>query len=164
MVATVLFFLLLGVMEVGLLSFSLATARFAAGDAARIGAQEGNYYVDAYNNADVDLCQSVRASALGTTSVAQVDGIDVQKVDYDPVSRTLTPNPVYINSYNMDATCSPQGATNWPIATRNVTSNSDFIQVTIRYRYVWKSGILLSPSPVVLTVSFTQKIEPQIWQ
>jgi Flp pilus assembly protein TadG len=163
MVATVLFFLVLAVMEAGLLSFSIATARFAAGDAARVGAQEGNYYVDASNNADVDVCQTVRASALGTTAIAAVDGIDIQKVDYNPITHTLTPNPAYINSYNMDATCSPQGAINWPVASRNVTVNSDFLQVSIRYRYVWKSGAMLSPSPVVLSVTYIQKIEPQIW-
>jgi hypothetical protein len=165
LVAPVLVFMIMATLEVGLLTFSISTARFAAEAAGRLGSQLGNSYQSPTVNADQSMVTSIRQSALGTTTLASIDGIDIEWLDY-----TATPGPSFgphqpgcpcVNSYNLDG--SMQSGIGWPIATRNVTTNSDFMRITIRYRYMWKSGSFLSPQPLVLSTAYIVRLEAQQW-
>src|SRR6267143_3536028 len=85
-VAPILFFLLLGIFESGLLLFVVGTARFAAGDMARQESESGNA-----TNADQVSIAVIRNGAMGTTNLAVIRQIDVFKLNEDPVTGVLTP-------------------------------------------------------------------------
>jgi Flp pilus assembly protein TadG len=165
LIAPVFLFMILATLEAGLLTFSVGTARYAAEAAGRLGSQLGNYYLSPAVNADQSMVQSIRQSPLGTTKLATVDGVDIEWYDYSP-----TPTPTFgphqpgcpcVNSYNLDG--SLQGPTQWPIGTRNVTSSSDFMRITIRYRYRWKTGTFVSTQPLTLKASYIIRLEAQQW-
>lgn len=86
-VAPILFFLLLGVFESGLLLFVVGTARFSAGDMARQESESGNAV-----SADQDSIKVIRNGAMGTTNLAVIRQIDVFKLNEDPITGVLTPN------------------------------------------------------------------------
>jgi TadE-like protein len=156
LVSPVLLLLLFGILESGLLLFSVGSARFAAGEAARQEAESGNAA-----NADALSITVVRGTALGTTNLAQVQHIDIYKLQ-EQVNGTLTVVPGTTNSYNLDGT--PRGAIPWPSAARDVKNGqSDFLGVTIYYRYNWKTGIFLFAGPLTLNQSFAIRLEPQTY-
>src|SRR5437879_13886074 len=70
-VAPILFFLLLGIVESGLLLFVVGSARFGAGEIARQESESGNAA-----NADAISIQQLQRTAIGTTTLAQVTEID----------------------------------------------------------------------------------------
>lgn len=86
-VAPILFFLLLGIFESGLLLFVVGTARFAAGDMARQESESGNAL-----NADQVSIAVIRNGAMGTTNLAVIRQIDVFKLNENVVTGALTPN------------------------------------------------------------------------
>src|SRR5437879_13692825 len=71
-VAPILFFLLLGIVESGLLLFVVGSARFGAGEIARQESESGNAA-----NADAISIQQLQRTAIGTTTLAQVTEIDI---------------------------------------------------------------------------------------
>jgi Flp pilus assembly protein TadG len=85
-VTTVLFFLLLGVFESGLVLFVVGTARFSAADMARQESESGNAL-----NADQVSIAVIRNGAMGTTNLAVIRQIDVFKLNEDPFTGVLTP-------------------------------------------------------------------------
>lgn len=151
-----LLFLLFGVLEAGLLMFSVGTARMAAGEAARQVAESGNAA-----NADTITLKVVRGTALGTTTLASVDEVDIQKA-HEQSDGSLTPDPNHINQYRLDGTAL-NGLT-WPASSRDVINGqSDFAAVTIRYTYTWKSGLVLGQPPLHLFQTFYVRLEPQTY-
>jgi Flp pilus assembly protein TadG len=156
LVFPLLLFLLFGVLEAGLLMFSVGTARMAAGEAARQVAESGNAA-----NADVVTLKVVRGTALGTTTLASVDEIDIQKAHQQP-DGSITLDVNHINQYTLAG-----GALNgltWPANTRDVINGqTDFAAVTIRYTYTWKSGIVLGQPPLHLFQTFYVRLEPQTY-
>ena len=156
LVSPVLLLILFGVLESGLLLFSVGTARFAAGEAARQEAESGNAA-----NADALTMGIVRGTALGTTNLAQVRHVDIYKLNQQ-ANGTLTVAPGTVNSYNLNGT--PIGSTPWPSSSRDVKNGeSDFLGVTIYYRYNWKTGIFLFAGPLDLNQSFAIRLEPQTY-
>jgi Flp pilus assembly protein TadG len=156
LVAPVLFLILFGVLESGLLLFSVGSARFAAGECARQESESGNAA-----NADTASIAVVNATALGQTKLASVQHIDIQR-QIQQANGTLTPDGAHINSYKIDGT--PIGAITWPPSSRDVINGqSDFLGVTIYYRYSWKTGLLLFSGPLNLTQSFYIRLEPQTY-
>ena len=156
LVAPVLFLLLLGILEAGLLLFSVGTARFAAGEGARQESESGNAAI-----ADTLSIQVIRNTALGQTRLATVQHIDIQR-QVEQANGTLAPDGAHLNSYQLDGT--PIGAVNWPPSSRDVINGqSDFLGVTIYYRYTWKSGIFLFSGPLNLKQSFYIRLEPQTY-
>jgi Flp pilus assembly protein TadG len=155
-VAPILFFLLLGIFESGLLLFVVGTARFGAGEVARQESEAGNAA-----NAD-DLSLSVlRRTAIGTTTLAQVNEVDIFKL-IEQANGTLTIDALHYNRYQLNGT--PIGSISWPSTTRNVVNGqSDFLGVTLRYQYNWKTGIFLAPSSLSLTQTFEIRLEPQTY-
>jgi Flp pilus assembly protein TadG len=156
LVSPVLLLILFGVLESGLLLFSVGSARFAAGEAARQEAESGNAA-----NADALTLGIVRGTALGTTNLAQVRHIDIYQLQ-EQANGTLTVVPGTVNSYNLDGT--PRGPLPWPSSSRDVKNGeSTFLGVTIYYRYTWKTGIFLFAGPLDLNQSFAIRLEPQTY-
>jgi hypothetical protein len=164
-VAVVMFFTLFGTLEAGLLTFSVATARFAVGDGGRVASQEGNYWVSVTNQADTDVVAAIRRTSLGTTTLVSVEYIEVRKVNYNAGAGTLTPDPIKYNQYLLDGTClnCPGGVPPWPANTRDVSPNGDFLMLTIKYDYQFKSGSLIRSTPLILTTQNIVRLEPQTW-
>ena len=141
LVSFVLFFLIFAVLDGSLLLFTVGTARFAAGEGARVAAERGNV-----PTTDQQIVDSVRQTALGTTRLSIVNEIDVYRLNQDGAGN-LTVDPAHYNRYRLDGT--PIGSISWPATTRNIQNGtSDFAGVTVNYTYYWKSGIF-SPAPPV---------------
>jgi Flp pilus assembly protein TadG len=155
-VAPVLFFLLLGIFESGLLLFVVGSARFGAGEVARQESESGNAA-----NADTASVAVLARTAIGTTTLARVTEIDIYRL-IEQANGTLTVDALHYNRYKLDGT--PIGSVNWVPATRNVTNGqSDFLGVTLLYRYNWKTGIFLAPSSLNLSQTFEIRLEPQTY-
>ena len=156
LVSPVLLLLLFGVLESGLLLFSVGSARFAAGEAARQEAESGNAAT-----ADSLSIGVIRATALGTTGLAQVQHIDIYKLNQQ-ANGTLTVAPGTLNSYNIDG--SARNSIPWPSSARDVKNGeSDFLGVNVFYRYSWKTGMFLFAGPLDLNQSFAIRLEPQTY-
>ncbi len=156
LITPVLLLLLFGILESGLLLFSVGSARFAAGEAARQEAESGNAAA-----ADTLSVSVVRGTALGTTNLAQIQRIDIYKLQQQ-ANGTLTVVPGTTNSYSLNG--SPIGSVVWPPASRDVKNGeSDFLGVTIFYRYTWKTGLFLFSGPLNLNQSFAIRLEPQTY-
>lgn len=156
LVSPVLLLMLFGVLESGLLLFSVGSARFAAGEAARQEAESGNAA-----NADQLSLGIVRGTAMGTTRIAQIQRIDIYKLTQQ-ANGTLTVAPGTINSYNLDGTA--RNSIPWPSASRDVKNGeSDFLGVTIYYRYNWKTGLFIFAGPLDLNQDFAIRLEPQTY-
>jgi Flp pilus assembly protein TadG len=155
-VAPVLFFLLLGIFESGLLIFVVGTARFGAGEMARQESESGNAA-----NADSLSLDVLRKTAIGTTTLASVTEVDIYHL-IQQGNGTLTVDAGHYNRYQLDGT--PIGAITWPSSSRNVVNGqSDFLGVTLNYRYSWKTGIFLAPSALNLSQTFEIRLEPQTY-
>jgi TadE-like protein len=156
LVAPVLLLVLFGILESGLLLFSVGSARFAAGEAARQEAESGNAAA-----ADSLALGVVRGTALGTTRIAGIQHIDFYKLQ-EQANGTLTVVPGTTDSYNLDG--SARNSIPWPSSSRDVKNGeSDFLGVTIYYRYSWKTGLFLFSGPLDLNQSFAIRLEPQTY-
>ena len=153
-IAPILLFLLFGIFEGGLLLFVVGTARFGTSEIARQESESGNA-----SNADSVSIATLRKTAIGTTSLAQVTEIDIYRLIEQPGGQ-LTVDASHYNRYDLNG--NPIGAVTWPSTTRNVVNGqSDFLGVTLQYRYAWKTGIFIAPSAVNLTQTFEIRLEPQ---
>src|ERR1700730_18487872 len=94
-VAIVLFFM---VIEGAFLLFTDATSHFAAGEAARQGAEGGNAA-----NTDSRMVKVVRDSAVGQTTLEKVNEIDIYRLNEDAAGN-LTVDAAHVNKYRLDGT------------------------------------------------------------
>jgi len=155
-VAPILFFFLLGVLESGLLIFVVGSARFGIGEVARQESESGNAA-----NADQVSIAVLRNTAVGTTSLASVNEVDIYRL-IEQANGTLTVDGAHYNKYRLDGT--PIGAVPWPPSQRNVVNGqSDFLGVTLKYQYNWKTGVFLSAAPLPLSQTFEIRLEPQTY-
>lgn len=155
-VAPILFFMLLGVVESSLLLFVVGSARFGAGEVARQESESGNAL-----NADSISLQTLQRTAIGTTSLADVTEVDIFRL-IEQGNGSLTVDASRYNRYQLDGT--PIGSITWPSTSRNVTNgSSDFLGVTLKYRYRWKTGIFIAPSALNLSQTFDIRLEPQTY-
>jgi hypothetical protein len=153
LVFPVLFLLLLGTLDGGLLLFSVGSARYAAGEGSRVAATLGND-----DTTDDQVVRAVR-DTVSQTSLFQVDEVDIYKLDQDG-GGNLTPNPTFFNRYRLDGT--PLGPPPWPPSARNVSSRSgDFLGVSVNYTYQWKAGFFSPLGPVRQTATYYIRLEPQ---
>jgi hypothetical protein len=153
-VAPILLFLLFGIFESGLLLFVVGSARFGAGEVARQESESGNAA-----NADQVSLGVLRRTAIGTTSLASVTEVDIYHL-IEQGSGSLAVDALHFNRYQLDGT--PIGFISWPSSGRNVTNGqSDFLGVTLLYRYTWKTGVFIAPSALNLSQTFEIRLEPQ---
>ena len=155
-VAPVLFFMLLGIFESGLLLFVVGTARWGTAEVARQESESGNAA-----NADQVSITVLRNSAIGTTSLGQVNEIDIYHL-IQQVNGTLTVDNAHYNRYDING--NPLAVITWPSPTRNVRNGqSDFLGITLHYQYNWKTGVFLSGSPLQLQQLYEIRLEPQTY-
>ncbi len=155
-VAPVLFVLLFGVLEGGFLLYTVGTARFAAGDAARQLSEDGNAA-----SADQNALAVIRKTGLVTTSMGTVEHVDIYRMNQQP-DGTLTVDVARINSYRINGT--PLGSINWPSITRDIKNGEmDFLGITLYYHYNWKTGIFNSGGPLQLNNAVFIRLEPQLY-
>ena len=156
--------MLLGIVEGGFLMWSVGTAEFAVGEGARVGAEAGNQA-----NADSQIVSAVLNTGLGQNGVANVNEIDIYRLNEDPNTGRLTTDTNgcggggCVNKYDLfgNALINPEP---WPASMRDVSNgSSDFLGVTIKYQYKWKSGSLIMSGPVNLTAKYSVRLEPQTY-
>jgi Flp pilus assembly protein TadG len=153
LVLPVLFMLSLGVLDGGLLMFSVGTARYADVEGARLAAQLGNAAT-----AD-DLSITLIRDRVETTGIFSVDEVDIYKLNQDG-NGNLTQDVAKTNKYRLDGTA--LNGTPWPAASRNVgNGTSDFIGVTVNYTYTWKAGFFAPLGPLRTTAISYVRVEPQ---
>jgi Flp pilus assembly protein TadG len=162
--APIALIMLLGIIEGGFLMFGVGTAAFATGEAARVGAEAGNQA-----NADQQMVNTVIGTGLGQNGVVQVNEIDIYHLLEDPNTGALSLDTTgcnggtCLNKYDLsgNALLNPEP---WQAPTRDVTNgSSDFLGVTIKYQYNWKSGSLIAASPLNLTAKYYVRLEPQTY-
>ena len=154
LVLPVLLTIILGVIDGGLLMFSVGTARYAASEGSRAAAALGTQ-----GTADSQIVASIR-TVVTTTHLFNVSEIDIYKLNQDG-NGNLTPDPTLYNRYALDGTplVSPEP---WPATRRNVgNGTSDFIGVTVKYSYTWKAGIFMPFGAVNATAESDVRLEPQ---
>ena len=155
---------LLGIVEAGFLMFGVGTAAYATGEGARVGAEAGNVA-----NADSQVTAVILGTGLGQNGVVDVTEVDIYRLIEDPNTGALTVDTNgcggggCINKYDLlgNPLVNPEP---WAATTRDVTNgSSDFIGVTIKYQYKWKSGALISAGPLNLTAKYYVRLEPQTY-
>jgi Flp pilus assembly protein TadG len=155
LVLPVLLFLLFAVLEGSLATFTVVTARYAAGEAAQL--------VSEYANAagtDTAAVQSVRTGPLGATSLATVTHVDIYHL-LQQGNGQLTVDTSKYNSYLPNGTAI---SVTWPPASRDVSNGvSDFAGLTIYFQYNWFAGGLLGTGPLQLTQIADVRLEPQTY-
>jgi hypothetical protein len=150
----VLFLLIMGVLDAGLLMFSVGTARYAASEGSRVAAQLGNV-----STADTQVLQTIRSTVSGT-QLFSVGEIDIYRLSQDGAGN-LTQDISRVNRYRLDGTLISSPLP-WPPANRNVgNGTSDFVGVTINYTYTWKAGFFAPLGPVRTTAVSYVRLEPQ---
>jgi Flp pilus assembly protein TadG len=155
-VAPVLFFLLLGIFESGLLLFVVGTARWSTAEVARQESESGNAA-----NADQVSITVLRNSAIGTTTLGSVNEIDIYHLNQQ-LNGSLTVDAAHYNRYDIYG--NPLAAITWPSGTRNVRNGqSDFLGITLHYQYNWKTGVFLNGSPLQLQQVYEIRLEPQTY-
>jgi Flp pilus assembly protein TadG len=155
-VAPILFFLLFGIFESGLLLFVVGTARWGTAEVARQESESGNAA-----NADSVSIAVLRRSAIGTTTLGQVNEIDIYHLT-EQLNGSLTVDAAHYNKYDING--NPLAAITWPSPTRNVRNGqSDFLGITLKYQYNWKTGVFLANSPLQLTQLYEIRLEPQTY-
>ena len=162
LITPVLLILLLGIFDAGLLMFSVGTASQGVGEGARVGAEAGNA-----SNADSQIVSAIKATALGTTSLVNVTEVDIYHLLQNGGTGALTVDstgcggtPGCFNEYDLNG--NPLIPVRWASTGRNVTyGQMDFLGVTVKYTYAWKSGILLSTNPLNLSATYYVRLEPQ---
>jgi hypothetical protein len=155
-VAPMLLFLLLGILDASLLMYSSGTTRYAAANAARVGSEMGDR-----PNSDAVMLDAIKTTGL-TTSLYTLNWVEFRKQVL--VGDTLT------DSSNLDryayagSTFGPCNPCSWAPGggSRNIfMGTSDFMKVTISWAYSWKSGALLGQPPVNVLTTYSIRLEPQ---
>jgi hypothetical protein len=162
--APIALILLLGIVEAGFLMFGVGTAAYATGEAARVGSEAGNSA-----NADLQVIGTIDATGLGQNGIVQVTEIDIYRLIEDPNTGRLTVDTNgcggggCVNKYDLFGAplINPEP---WAAGLRDVTNgSSDFMGVTIKYQYRWKSGALIASGPLSLTAKYYVRLEPQTY-
>lgn len=177
-----LFFVLFGVFEFGLMMFSLGSARWTVAEAARIVSEQGIQTQTCSGvpgcvgiaggpgaangcNADCQAISAMRQGPLGTTSIATVDEVDITKLKVQAngsfINDTSCGGTTCQNTYKNISLVSA-GAAKYDPLTRNVQlGNTDYVSVTIKFRYIWKTGIFAQFPVPNLQATYAVRLEPQ---
>jgi Flp pilus assembly protein TadG len=162
--APIALMVLLGIIEAGFLMFGVGTAAYATGEAARVGSEAGNQA-----NADSQVIAVILGTGLGQNGVVNVTEVDIYRLIEDPNTGNLTVDTNgcggggCVNKYDLTGNplLTPEP---WTATSRDVTNgSSDFMGVTIKYQYRWKSGALIAATPLNLTAKYYVRLEPQTY-
>jgi hypothetical protein len=162
--APIALIMLLGIVEGGFLMFGVGTADYATGEGARVGSEAGNAA-----NADLQVIGTIDQTGLGQNGIVQVTEVDIYRLIEDPNTGKLTVDSNgcggggCVNKYDLFGTplINPEP---WQSSLRDVTNgSSDFMGVTIKYQYNWKSGALIMNGPLSLTAKYYVRLEPQTY-
>jgi Flp pilus assembly protein TadG len=155
-VAPMLLFLLLGILDASLLMFSSGTTRFAAANAARVGSEMGDR-----PNSDSVMLDAIKTSGL-STSLYTLSWVEIRKQVL--VGDTLN-DTVNVDHYDYSGSAfGPCNPCSWAPGggARNIFfGTSDFMKVTLSWTYAWKSGALLGQPPVSVLTVYSIRLEPQ---
>ena len=155
LVAPLLLVVLFGIIDGGLLLFTVGSARFAAADGARVAAQLGNA-----TNADTSAVQTIRTGPLGQTALASVTHVDIYRLTQGG-GGALSVDATAYNSYRIDGSTISQ---TWPPSSRDTQNGaSDFLGLTVYYTYGWKSGSLLGTGSLQLASTVYVRVEPNTY-
>lgn len=156
LVAPVLLFMLFGVLDGGLMVFVVGTARYGAEEVARQESQSANSVT-----ADADAIAALRKTAIASTTLGKVIGVDIYKMT-QASNGTLSVDNSHYNHYNLAGACI--STCTWTSSTRNVIDQqSDFLGVKLTIQYNWMSGKLLGQPPLTFTTTYTIRLEPQTY-
>lgn len=157
LVAPILLLLLFSVLEGSFTLFTVATARFATGEAARQLSEDGNSA-----QADQNALAVIRKTALVTTSLGTVNHVDIYRLN-QASNGVLTVDLAHFNSYKIDGTAI--GSPTWPPTSRDITNGQmDFLGVTIYYQYNWKTGFFSAAGQSLkLNNGVYIRLEPQLY-
>jgi hypothetical protein len=159
-VLPVLVFLLFSVLEGALALFTIDSARYAAGEAARQESESGTN-----SNADSAAVQVILTGPLGATSLATISHVDVYHLIQQGNGTYIEDGAEY-NSYRSPWPPLAGSTINstYPPAGRDVRSGqSDFLRLKISYQYNWLSGRILGSGPLQLVQTFDVRLEPQAY-
>ncbi|MEA2684494.1 MAG: TadE-like protein [Chloroflexota bacterium] len=191
LIAPTFFLLIFGIVEFGILMFDVASSRFATGEAAKVEAYTGSSTDTCSNipgctlihaasftcDADCRAAVSIRRSPVGTTSLETVNWIEVRQCP-----NAACPNPSCTNAaHTLPAGCTSgtyvvrtgldaclgtdmSHCATYPATGRSTSANApEYLQLTLSYRYDWKTGILkaVHNAPVDLNATYLLRIEPQ---
>jgi hypothetical protein len=160
----VLMLALLGALEIGLLFFSVGTARYGAGEGARVAAELGTA-----SDTDLQTVQAIMKTPVGQTVLFQISEIDIYKLIQNvdgSLSRDLSgcAGSPCLNRYDVTGALIGAVTPPWPSASRSVTNGySDFIGVTIKYQYSWKSGALIQMPALQMDATIQARLEPRTY-
>src|SRR6202165_4158415 len=162
--APIALIMLLGIVQAGFLMFGVGTSAYATGEAARVGAEAGSAA-----NADMEVIGAIDGTGLGQNGIVQVTEIDIYRLIEQPNTGALTVDTNgcggggCINKYDLFGTplVTPEP---WSPGLRDVSNgSSDFMGVTIKYQYAWKSGALIASGPLLLSAKYYVRVEPQTY-
>lgn len=178
LVAPLVFFLLFGIIEFGLMTFDIGTSRFADSEAARAIAAGGDSFNlcqdvtgctrlhAALSQCDAD-CQALVAinnTALGGTRLARVNYVEITKLDPTTGNPTATMNHYTTwSATGNDFSGSVHTTFSYAALARGVTAGStDYVSVRINFTYVWlmKMFAAIAPSPTLDAIYFIH-LEPR---
>jgi hypothetical protein len=177
LIVPVIFLVVFGIFEFGLLTFDLASTRFATSEAAKVVAQAGNGNLQCSNvkgcpalfgaslpsppndlcDADCQMISTVNQTALATTALEQVNHIDLYKLKSDGSFGRV---PGAQQSYKLDGTRTNNG---YPPSSRNTQVGvNDYVEVDITFTYNPLTGLFknIVGSPQ-LTTTYIVRLEPQ---
>ncbi len=167
LVLPVLLLTFLGLVEAGMLMIGVSGTAFGTNEMAKVLASEGNA-----NTADQDGLAALRTrSLLGSTSIVQINFIDVYRLNADSNGNLSADTngcagSACRNRYNLDGTlCCGTTTVPWPSGVRNVTAyGADYVGVDVNMTYKWFDGLLgrVLP-PVTVTRTAWVKLEPQTY-
>lgn len=164
MVIPIMFFIVISLMELGLVFIDLLTNSFAVREGARVGALAGNDV-----DADCDIVLSIVAG-YGSSDLNDLNEIRIFRAD--PISGD--PIPGEINTWKLTGSDPTKCTTDWqivetwPSITRKVvvgpTSTLDILGVTIDTDHGWITGLPPWRGTMNIEETAIQRLEPEAFE
>ena len=172
-----MFFLLFGIIEFGLMTFDVASSRFADSEAARAVAAGG----DSFNlcqdvtgcdklhsgpsqcDADCQALVAINNTALGNTRLQKVNFVEITKLNPNGSPTSTMNHYTTWSASGNDFSGSVHPTFSYTVNTRGVAAGStDYVSVRINFTYVWITKMFadVAPSPTLDAIYFIH-LEPR---
>jgi hypothetical protein len=172
-----MFFLLFGIIEFGLMTFDVASSRFADSEAARAIASGGDSYIDCQKvtgcdklhsgpsqcDADCQALVAINNTALGNTGLQKVNFVEITKLNPDGTPTSTMNKYTTWSASGNDFSGSVHPTFSYTVNTRGVVAGStDYVSVRINFTYVWLTKMFadIAPSPTLDAIYFIH-LEPR---